>query len=449
MNRFFRLLPPALALFAGLAAAEEQYTSDRVARLSYIQGNVSLEADGSRDSQAAVLNRPLTSGDALWVNRESRAELQADKVSIHLDQATGLALLNLDDRNLQMSLAEGSLNVRVRSLARDESIEIETPNATVSLLRSGEYRVSVENGGNVTVVAVRSGESEISHDRQTFSLNSRQQGRFTGTGYLTADVYSVGARDDFEAWADDRNRRDQRSVSSQYVSPDVIGYEDLDEYGSWSSEPDYGYVWYPRTVATGWAPYRFGSWAWVAPWGWTWVDRAPWGFAPFHYGRWAQVRSRWCWVPGPRHVRQTFLPRTWVNEREVQTPPIIARPDRRERVWSTGRGDLGIVRPPKRILDRDVTMRRETPPAIRQPTLTPNVQRPVMREERRERVERQQRVERPIMAPARVHERRAEQPMPQRDVARQEAPRDQPARKPDQPQHQPQNKFRKRAELDR
>ena len=39
----------------------------------------------------------------------------------------------------------------------------------------------------------------------------------------------------------------------------------------------------------GWAPYRYGHWTWVSPWGWTWVDDAPWGFAPFHYGRWVVV----------------------------------------------------------------------------------------------------------------------------------------------------------------
>ena len=52
-------------------------------------------------------------------------------------------------------------------------------------------------------------------------------------------------------------------------------------------------------VAAGWAPYRYGRWAWVRPWGWTWVDDAPWGFAPFHYGRWVCGRGeRWCWAPG-------------------------------------------------------------------------------------------------------------------------------------------------------
>ena len=37
--------------------------------------------------------------------------------------------------------------------------------------------------------------------------------------------------------------------------------------------------WTGRLTAT-------ASWVWLRPWGWTWVDDAPWGFAPFHYGRW-------------------------------------------------------------------------------------------------------------------------------------------------------------------
>src|SRR6185503_5170544 len=86
------------------------------------------------------------------------------------------------------------------------------------------------------------------------------------------------------------------------------GYEDLDDNGSWSSEADYGYVWTPTRVATDWSPYRYGRWVWVSPWGWTWIDDAPWGYAPFHYGRWAHVRDRWCWVPGPRHVRAVYAP---------------------------------------------------------------------------------------------------------------------------------------------
>lgn len=57
-----------------------------------------------------------------------------------------------------------------------------------------------------------------------------------------------------------------------------------------------------------WAPYRVGHWNWISPWGWTWVDDAPWGFAPFHYGRWARIGPRWAWVPGRLAPRPVYAP---------------------------------------------------------------------------------------------------------------------------------------------
>ena len=45
--------------------------------------------------------------------------------------------------------------------------------------------------------------------------------------------------------------------------------------GRWGADPTYGNVWFPTRVAADWAPYRDGHWAWVDPWGWTWVDDAP------------------------------------------------------------------------------------------------------------------------------------------------------------------------------
>ena len=105
-----------------------------------------------------------------------------------------------------------------------------------------------------------------------------------------------------------RDRRDDESQSARYVSPDVVGYEDLDDNGSWRSDPGYGYVWVPTRVASGWAPYQDGHWAWISPWGWTWVDDAPWGYAPFHYGRWVSLGGTGAWVPGPRQVEPVYAP---------------------------------------------------------------------------------------------------------------------------------------------
>jgi hypothetical protein len=88
----------------------------------------------------------------------------------------------------------------------------------------------------------------------------------------------------------------------------MVGARDLDGYGTWESLPVYGAVWYPSTVPVGWAPYRYGNWTWVAPFGWTWVDAAPWGYAPFHFGRWMWASGRWGWCPGDRGGRPRWAP---------------------------------------------------------------------------------------------------------------------------------------------
>lgn len=305
------------SLLLGVAAAQDAPDpSGRIARLSYASGSVALQPAGVNDWADATLNRPLTTGDKLWVDRESRAELQVGSASIHLDQGTGFSFLDLDDHVMQMRLTDGVINLRVRRLDDDETVEVDTPNAAVVILRPGEYRISTSESGDATRVAVRSGESEVSGGGRTVSVRSNEQGVFTGEPEaMISQIRSLPPRDDFDAWSDDRNRRGERSVSARYVSPDVVGYEDLDEYGEWSPDPEYGTVWIPRTVAVDWAPYRFGHWIWIAPWGWTWVDDAPWGFAPFHYGRWAYTRSRWCWVPGPRRERAYYAPAlvAWVG----------------------------------------------------------------------------------------------------------------------------------------
>ena len=116
-------------------------------------------------------------------------------------------------------------------------------------------------------------------------------------------------RDEFAAWNDDRDRAEDRVAQQRrYVSPEMTGAEDLDRYGTWEQTPEYGALWVPRQVPVGWAPYTVGHWAWVRPWGWTWVDDAPWGFAPFHYGRWVYRRDVWCWVPGTYVARPVYAP---------------------------------------------------------------------------------------------------------------------------------------------
>jgi hypothetical protein len=302
-----RVLALLLALTVSTAVfGEEADPPSRVARLSLIQGDVSYQASGAGAPEAAELNRPLTWGDRLLTNRGSRAEMSVGTAAIRLDESTDLTIVNLDDDIVQLELNSGTLGVHVRELAEGETFEIDTANATVLLRQPGDYRIAVDSQG-ATVLAVRSGEAELDGGAGPIRLGDRQELFFTGEEQV-ADVQALGPLTDFDEWCIERERTLAGTHTTRYVSRDVVGYEDLDRYGNWWSEPGYGYVWAPTYISIGWAPYRFGHWSWIGPWGFTWIDYAPWGYAPFHYGRWAYLRHRWCWVPGPRHFRPVWAP---------------------------------------------------------------------------------------------------------------------------------------------
>jgi hypothetical protein len=299
-------------------ADDEEDPPTRVARLSHTDGNVSFNPAGTDDWVSAVINRPMTTGDKLWSDDGGRAELHIGSASLRIGSTTGFNFLNLTDNVAQIQVTEGTVRVRVKRLEQDETFEIDTPNLAFSVLRPGIYRVSVNEAGDTTVVSVLGGEGEVTGGGQAYSVHANQTATFVGTDQLDANVQDFNGGDDFDQWCADRDRREDRSTSARYVSPDVIGYEDLDDYGGWRPVPEYGTVWFPHTTVVGWAPYRYGHWVYIAPWGYTWVEDEPWGFAPFHYGRWVTVGGVWGWVPAPGPVVGV------VYVRPVYAPALVA-----------------------------------------------------------------------------------------------------------------------------
>jgi hypothetical protein len=320
----FSLALAMACLIPQRAAADDDDPPGRVARLGFVRGTVSFEPAGTEDWVSAVVNRPLTTGDKLWNDNDSFSELHLGSASIRLGSDTGFSFLNLTDNMTQVRLTEGTLNIRVRRLADDETFEVDTPNLAFTLLRPGNYKVNVNEAGDATVVLVRDGQGEVTGGGSAYTIHPQEVGTFNGTDQIDADVESWdSSSDDFDNWCAERDARIDNSVSARYVSNDVIGYEDLDEYGGWRATPDYGTIWFPHVAVVGWAPYHYGHWAYIAPWGYTWVDDAPWGFAPFHYGRWVTVGGVWGWVParpaavvvGVAYVRPVYAPAlvAWVG----------------------------------------------------------------------------------------------------------------------------------------
>ena len=295
--------------------ADDADPASRVARISYLKGPVYVQTADDKAWSDAGINLPLTNGDQLWTDSQGRSELQMGSTTIQVDANTQLRIAELNDDELQLVVTQGVVNVRVRHLENNDRVEIDTPNAAVTPVDSGTYRIEVAEHDDSTVVQVREGKAQVAGEKQDFTLRENEQLSLRGTQHLTAEFDELARMDEFDRWAQDRNDRAERVASSRYVAADVIGYEDLDDYGYWHRDSDYGYVWMPTRIVADWAPYRYGHWGWVSPWGWTWIDDAPWGFAPFHYGRWAMLNRRWCWVPGPRSARAVYAPAlvAWVG----------------------------------------------------------------------------------------------------------------------------------------
>jgi hypothetical protein len=310
---FRRVLPwvAALLLFSLAGAVFAQQEADppaRVAHLSSRQGSVVFAPQGEEDWTELPQNRPLTTGDRLWADRGARAELQLGSATLHLDGQTHLGFSEVDERTAQFLLQQGTLQARVREITQGENFEVGTPNVAVRAMQPGEYRVDVDPRTGHTRVAVISGLATVfGENGDSVNLVPGQQAAFAGRALAQVQV-PRGGRDEFGAWAAERNRIEDQSIAARYVPRGVVGYAQLDPHGTWGEDPNLGAVWYPRVEVQDWAPYRYGRWSFIQPWGWTWIDDAPWGFAPFHYGRWTMIGNRWAWAPGRLAARPVYSP---------------------------------------------------------------------------------------------------------------------------------------------
>jgi len=283
----------------------------RVGKIGLLSGPVTLTDLQTREQQPASLNWPITSGHRLTTGPQARAEVRVGSLALRIDGDSDVDFNRLDDELIQVVIHRGTVALRARSREILPEIDLITPRERIVLDDVGRYRIDVDRENGVTAVTAWVGAARISTGRSTFAVRSGQRGEF-GNAPPPGFVLVQPAADTFDDWVASRDRRDDSLASTRYVSPETTGVEVLDQYGSWRAVPEYGTVWFPAAVPVGWAPYRYGRWAYVSPWGWTWIDDAPWGFAPFHYGRWALVGGTWCWVPG-----------TWVA-RPVYAPALVA-----------------------------------------------------------------------------------------------------------------------------
>jgi len=326
-RRFWSVVVGALLAFAVALAARAQSAGDpptRVARLSDAAGQVWLYTPDSNEWLAVARNRPLTTGDRVATDNGARAEVTLGTTTLRLDAGTELEIVRLDDTRFHVRLHGGSVAARLRNPQALAEFELTTDEGRFRTQTVGRYRFDrFDQASDVTVF---NGQAVYEARNTALPVTTGQHAQFwIDAAGVPQYATMQPARDEFAAWNDERDRAEDRTAANRYVSPEMTGAEDLDRYGRWQETPEYGALWVPREVPIGWAPYSTGHWAWVRPWGWTWVDDAPWGFAPFHYGRWVYHRNVWCWAPGRYVARPVYAPAlvAWIGGPRVNVSVSI------------------------------------------------------------------------------------------------------------------------------
>jgi hypothetical protein len=317
-----RLFPLFLAAVASMALAMAQDAQQQpqgpapggpedaqhgVARISVMNGDVSVRRGDTGEVTAAAINAPLMTQDSLLTSSESRAEVQFDGANVaRLGSNTELRMSDLQHRRYIVGLATGTVTYRVFRKS-DALAEIDTPSVSVRPTQPGTYRVTVMDDGT-SQITVRDGEAEIYSPQGSQPLQAGQTMLARGSASNPEfQVTQAIPPDDWDRWNADRDQEMERSRSYSYVSGDIPGADDLDNYGTWQEDEPYGQVWVP-SVAPGWAPYQQGMWGWNDYYGWNWMSYDPWGWAPYHYGRWFMGPMGWAWWPGAMYTPYYYSP---------------------------------------------------------------------------------------------------------------------------------------------
>lgn len=173
----------------------------RVARLSLLQGNVSVEPASVNEFSPAELNYPLTSGDRLWADNGAEAELEAGQLAVRLGAATDLTVTAMTDTLAQFGLGQGSVHLRTFALDQGTTTELDTPNVAVTMLQPGDVRVDVDPNSNTTIVTLLSGEAEVDGNGLQQTLEPGQRVRLAGTDPVSAQWMQTAAGDGLDEFS--------------------------------------------------------------------------------------------------------------------------------------------------------------------------------------------------------------------------------------------------------
>jgi hypothetical protein len=315
---FHRTATTVIALVLGIASfafavpahADDSAPATRAARLTYLQGTVTVNQANGTASVPAQLNLPLLSGVQIVTAQDGQAEVEFEDgsvVRLTPNSALSLDALTVDPTGVfttNLSLLHGLAYLELRATPQyrywlNAGGDIVSPveNATVRVdfdqspatfsVLDGTAHVERQNGFQADV---RAGESlSVDADQSSYTLTQ---------GFVP---------DTWDQWNEDLDQSaaaqaaDTTDVRNDYAGAQGYGWSDLDADGTWYDVPGQGPVWQPELAVddSGFDPYGYGSWVQYPGVGYLWASGYAWGWTPYRCGNWSYFGGfGWGWAPG-------------------------------------------------------------------------------------------------------------------------------------------------------
>jgi hypothetical protein len=300
----------SIFLLTAILGLAQSNSRARAVRLSFVEGEVTLQRPDVQGWAEAPVNTPLQEGFQLSTGENSFAEVQFENGgTVRLGQLTLLDLTELElapDGGMinNLELRQGYATFHPLPSRLEEALRVGTPFATLVAQGGTEFRVDLGQG--LERVEVFAGKVEVQSNLGGMVIE-RDSVLILQPGATEPTIVSQGiTQDDWDQWVEARDQRAAMAPAGPSLDSDAndtaappYGWSDLQQYGNWSYVPGEGYGWSPAFVTSGWAPFSAGEWCWYPDWGYTWIGAEPWGWLPYHYGGWEFIPGTgWVWFPG-------------------------------------------------------------------------------------------------------------------------------------------------------
>src|SRR5208283_1233986 len=139
-----------------------------------------------------------------WTDKGGRAEMETGNIALRMAEQTDLTTTNLTDQMLQLGLAQGSLRITAYDLRSGGEVEVDTPNAAVTIVQAGSYRVDTYPDQNRTLVTVNRGEVQVTGNGINQTVQSGQAVMLIGSDPVQVSAVAVPGADSFDQWCAQR-----------------------------------------------------------------------------------------------------------------------------------------------------------------------------------------------------------------------------------------------------